>query len=78
MASIIKAKKPDYEALRPYFGWIPAARIRKTLKNTTQWYKAETRFPLQKHYKTRFPAANVDRLNEDVATDTLFSNTPAL
>ena len=26
---------PNYEALRPYFGWIPVRRIRETLKNTT-------------------------------------------
>ena len=32
---------------------------------------------LKKHYKTRFPAANVSRLNEDFATDTLFSDVPA-
>ena len=30
------------------------------------------------HYKTRFPAANVDRLNDAVATDTFFSDTPAV
>ena len=78
MRNFVNNKNPDYEKLRPYFGWVPAKRIRETLKNTTQWYKAEARFPLRKHYKTRFPAANVDRLNEKVATDTLISNTPAL
>jgi len=30
------------------------------------------------HFKTRFPAANVDRLNDAVATDTFFSDTPAV
>jgi hypothetical protein len=35
------------------------------------------RFPFRKHYRTRWPAANVDRWNEDVATDTFFSDTPA-
>ena len=38
----------------------------------------DTRFPLRKHFKTRFPAANVTRLNETVATDTFFSDIPAL
>ena len=33
---------------------------------------------LRKHFKTRFPAANVTRLNETVATDTFFSDIPAL
>ena len=33
---------------------------------------------MRRHYKTRFPAANVSRLNETVATDTFFSDTAAL
>jgi hypothetical protein len=33
---------------------------------------------LRKHVKIRFPAANVSRLNEVVATDMNFSDTPAL
>jgi hypothetical protein len=33
---------------------------------------------LRKHFKSCFPAANVSRLNEVVATDTYFSDTPAL
>ena len=33
---------------------------------------------MRRHFKTRFPAANVRRLNETVATDTFFSDTPAL
>ena len=37
----------------------------------------DNRYPLRKHYKTRFPAANISRLNETVATDTFFSDTPA-
>ena len=32
---------------------------------------------MRRHYKTRFPAANISRWNEDVATDTFFSDTPA-
>ena len=71
-------KKPDYEALRPYFVWLPIERIKATIKGTAQWFKAEGRIPMRCHYKTRFPAANVSRLNEDVATDTFFSETPAL
>ena len=34
-------------------------------------------FPFRKHFKSRFPAANVRRLNTTVATDTFFSDTPA-
>jgi hypothetical protein len=32
---------------------------------------------MRKHFKTRFPAANVSRLDDIVATDTFFSDTPA-
>ena len=33
---------------------------------------------MRKHYKSRFPALNCSRRNEDVATDTIFSDTPAI
>ena len=77
MQQIVK-KAPDFNKLRPYFGWLNAKRIKATLKATTQWYKADSRLPMRKHFKTRFPAANVDRLNEQVNTDTFFASTPAL
>jgi hypothetical protein len=32
---------------------------------------------MRKHFKTRFPAANVNRLDETVATDTFFADAPA-
>ena len=73
----IVGHKPDFEALRPFFGWIPADRVRDTLKCTTQWYRMSQQYPMRKHFKTRFPAANVNRLHDKVATDTLFSDTPA-
>ena len=37
----ILPKNPNYEKLRPVFGWIPPTRIKDTLKHTTQYYKAE-------------------------------------
>jgi hypothetical protein len=38
----------------------------------------DTRLPLQKHFKSHFPAANVSHLNESVATDTFFFDIRAL
>ena len=70
--------KPDFEKLRPLFGWIPVDRIKDTIKHTTQWYQAEGRLPMRRHFKSRFPGANVPRREETVATDTIFSDTPAL
>ena len=37
-----------------------------------------TRFPMRKHFKSRFPALNIPCRNEAVATDTIFSDTPAI
>ena len=77
----VVAKQPDYQSLQPHFAWLPVDKVKATLAATTQWYKAEQRLPMRKHYKSRFPAANVDRLNEGlnevVATDTFFSSTEA-
>lgn len=69
---------PKFEQLRPNFGWISAERIKATLAATTQFGRTVVRFPFRMHFKTRFPAANVDRLNDAVATDTFFSDTPAV
>ena len=49
----------------------------KTFNKTTQWAVASTRYPMRKHFKSRFPAFNIPRRSEEVATDTIFSDTPA-
>jgi hypothetical protein len=74
----VQPKQLDFTRLLPNFGYVPVDRIKYTLKNTTQFARLDTRLPLCKHYKTRFPAANVSRLNETVATDTFFSDIPAI
>ena len=48
------------------------------LDKTTQHYRSVVNFPFRKHFKSRFPSANVSRLNEWVATDTFFNDTPAM
>ena len=68
---------PDLDLLRPNFGWLPVDRIKKTLATTTQNYRAAAHYPFRKHFKSRFPAANVKRLPEWFSTDTLFHDTPA-
>ena len=68
----------DYNKLKPYFGWVNAETIKKTFENSTQWTVTPTRFPMRKHFKSRFPAFNIPGRNEAVATDTIFSDTPAL
>ena len=78
-ARTFRVKEPDYEKLRPLFGWMNTKTIKKTFENTTQY----ARIPhgttiLKKHYKSQHPALNVKRRDEAVATDTVFSDTPAI
>ena len=68
----------DFEKLRPYFGWVNKHTIEKIFHKTTQCAVASTRYPMRKHFKSRFPAFNIPRQSEEVATDTIFSDTPAI
>ena len=71
-------KEKDYEALREYFGWLPTDVIKKTFEITTQYARIPMSTVLKKHYRSPFPALNVHRRNEPVATDTVYSDTPAV
>ena len=68
----------DYNKLKPYFGWVNADTNKKTFENSTQWAVTSTRFPMRKHFKSRFPAFNIEHRNEAVAIDTIFSDTPVI
>ena len=69
----------DFETLRPYFGWFNKHTIEKPFhKMTPQWAVASTRYPMKKYFKSRFPAFNIHRRSEEVATDTIFSDTSAV
>ena len=69
----------DWKSLRPYFGW----QSEQVMKDT---YKVTSRFGgtipqhdyLKKHFKSRNPVFNIPRRTEPVATDTIFSDTPAI
>ena len=67
------------EKQRKFFAFQPADIVRKTYERTTQHYrKLESGSTLHKHYKSPFPAHNVHRRSEDVGTDTVFSDVPAV
>ena len=70
--------KRNFNMLRPLFGWLPVDTIKKTFEMTTQLACLPNREILKVHYKAPNPALNIARRNEDVATDTLFSDTPAV
>ena len=65
----------DHEKFRAFFGWVNSDIIKQT---TTQWGVALDSFPMNRHLKSRNPALNVPRRHESVATDTIFSDTPAV
>ena len=73
----IKSDTPDFDKYRPYFGWVNADTISNTFKNTTKWQASVGIFPMKRHLKSRNPVINVPRRHEAVATDTVYSDTPA-
>ena len=50
----------------------------QTIDQTTQSGVPLDSFPMKRHLKSRNPALNVPRRHEPVATDTIFSDTPAV
>ena len=75
----VKHEAPDYEKFRPYFGWVNVDTVQKTMEQSTQWgVSLPKTFPMKRHLKSRNPALNVPRRHEPVATDTVFSDTPAV
>ena len=69
----------DYALMRQYFLNVPISIIKHTFESTTQY--ARSGWVTQHIYDTHkapFPALNVRRRNECVATDTLFADTPAI
>ena len=59
-------------------GWMPMEVLTHTLSNTTQLAKNYFRLPLRRHFKSRFPQLNRNRLRETYATDTFFSSVTSI
>ena len=74
----IKKVEPDFVALRPFFAYQPVEAIMHTWHNSTQFARVPMSTHLKRHFKSPFPAHNVTRRNEPVATDTVYSDTPAV
>ena len=73
-----KASTIDFAALQPKFGWLPVDVIKSTFENTTQFYRTPASPQLKKRFRSPYPACNVQRRQEPLATDTVFSDTPAI
>ena len=73
-----KLRNPNYEQFRPYFLHAPIEKIRKTFENTTQFAaNVVSGRNIIQSLRSPYPAYNVYRRNEPVATDTIFAEVPA-
>jgi hypothetical protein len=77
-SSEISKTTPNFNLLRPLFGWVPADTIKRTFGVTTQYARGRVSDNIKQHWRYRFPACNVKRRNEPFATDTVFSDIPAV
>ena len=73
------SQEPHWNALRPFFAWTSPSSIKDTFNVTTRHGTApHTQDYIKKHFKSRNPVFNIPRRSEAVATDTIFSDTPAV
>ena len=80
-ASVHKLYKEQYDwkKFRPFFGWQSEDVIADTFKHTTRHgHISFDQDTLKKHFKARNPILNLPRRHEPVATDSIFSDTPAV
>ena len=76
---VVKPLKIDYQKWRPYLLHVPIEKVRQTFKNTTQHAtNVVSGRIIRQTLKSPFPAHNVYRRNEPVATDTIYAGTPAI
>jgi hypothetical protein len=71
-------REPDFQKLRPLFGWLSTDLIQKTFQYTTQYARLPTATMLKKAFRSPNPALNIYRRNEDVACDIVSSDVPAI
>ena len=72
------SREPDYTSFIPNFGWQPVDIIKHTFAATTQYARIPMSTHLTRHFKAPFPALNVHRRQEAVATDTVYADVPAV
>jgi hypothetical protein len=71
-------KEPDYEQLRPFFGWLSPDIIKHTFMHTTQYARLPTGTTLKRAFKSPNPALNVTCRQEPVACDIVYAEVPAI
>ena len=68
----------DSELLRKFFAFLPASVVERTMKATTQYARVPMHDVMKRFYRSPYPALNVARRNEDLLTDVVYSDTPAI
>ena len=71
----IESETPEFDKYMTYFGWVNADTIKETFEHRVP---STGTFPMKRNLKSRNPAFNVPRRHEVVATDTVYSDTPAI
>jgi hypothetical protein len=74
-----KKKEIDYRRFQPYFLNVPVEKVKRTFENTTQYAtNVMAGDHIMQTIRSPYPALNVLRRNEPVATDTIYAGTPAI
>lgn len=74
----LSASKVDPSQLRQFFAFLPTDVVSRTLARTTQYARVPMSDAFKRFYKSPFPALNVARRAEDLLTDIIYSDTPAI
>ena len=72
-------QEPDWNTQRPFLAWTSPSSIKDTFNVITRHGTSpHTQDYIKKHFKSRNPVFSIPRCSEAVATDTIFSDTPAV
>ena len=72
-------QEPDWNTQCPSPAWTSPSSIKDTFNVTTRHGTApNTQDYIKNHFKPRNPVSSIPRCSEDLATDTIFSDTPAV
>ena len=74
----ITPKEPKYSSCIPNFAWQSAEVVKRTFEATTQYIWLPVSTHLTRHFKSPFPALNVKRREESVATNTVYADVSAV
>ena len=75
----VNHEAPDYEKIRPYFDRVNLDTVQKSMEQSTQWgVSLPNTFPMKKHLKSGILDLTFLGGMKLLATDTVFSDTPAV